>query len=209
MTELTCPAEGCDIEKEPGALKKHIYAKADEEHSDSEALIGEVEDLLAKETGATSSETEGQQQEEEQDEGGEKADDAAASRDGSTRSTDDEQNQTDEDADSSTEQENDHPEDTPSDADMPTDDEYDRFTSGTSTEQTTPSDASSGGSTTDDGLELPGLPVDTWTLAMLAGLVLLLVLAWYWLRAGSDDGAEPIEIEDDQSDDNDDPTLIE
>ena len=211
MTQLTCPAEGCDAEKEPSALKKHIYAKADPAHDDSEALIGEVEDLLANDTGATSSKTEERQQEDEQDEGGEKADNAAVSGDGSTRSTDDERNQDDEDADSSTEQENDHPEDTPSDADMPTDDEYDRFTSGTTTEQTTPSDASSGGTSTDDddGMELPGLPVDTWTLAMLAGLVLLLVMAWYWLRAGSDDGAEPIEIEDDQSDDSDETTLIE
>jgi hypothetical protein len=205
--EITCPAEGCDAEKEPSALKKHIYAKADPAHDDSEALIGEVEDLLANDTGATSSKTDQQQQEYKQDEGDEKAEESAASRSGSDRSTTDEQNQDDEDADSSTEQENDHPEDTPSDADMPTDDEYDRFTSGTTTEQTTPSDASSGGTTTDDGSELSGLPVDTWTLAMLAGLVLLLGLAWYWLRSG-DDSAEPIDIEDD-SDDPDETTLIE
>ena len=208
MTQLTCPAEGCDAEKEPSALKKHIYAKADPAHEDSEALIEGVEDLLANDTGAMSSKTEERQQEDEQDEGGEKAEESAASRSGSDRSTTDEQNQDDEDADSSTEQENDHPEDTPSDADMPTDDEYDRFTSGTTTEQTTPSDASSGGtSTDDDSPELPGLPVDTWTLAMLAGLVLLLGLAWFWLRSGTDDSAEPIEIEDD-SDDPDETTLI-
>lgn len=199
MTDYNCPAEGCDYTaEETSSVKGHINGMSDPSHGDKEALRAAVEEQTDEET----TETEGQQADDDHPNdpaqgGGEGG--------GSGGSSDDDPEQASQGAENPEEGDTDHPDD----PDMPTDDEYDRFTSGTTTEQTTPSDASSGGiSTDDDSAELPGLPVDTWTLAMLAGLVLLLGLAWFWLRSGTDDSAEQIEIEDD-SDDPDETTLID
>jgi len=204
MTVLTCPAEGCGTSKEPAALKKHIYAKADDAHEENEQLIEQVDHLLSQESDGssskTSTETEGEQQDDEQEKQEEKAAESAASRGAREDQAEDEQNQEEEQVESSTEGEIEQEESSGSSTGMPTQEEYERMTGGSSSESSTVNHSKE-----DDDQErisdlpTPSLPVDTFTLAMVAGLVLLTLLAWMWLRSG--DGQQPVEQVDVDVDD--------
>ena len=200
MTDYTCPAEGCDYTAETtGSVVSHIHAKSGPEHENKAALRAAFDEQTEESTPESGS-TEGQQGDDDQPEG---TPEAASEEGAGGGSSDDDPKQDEEAAESSDEPANDHPESSP----MPSDEEYDRLKSAASNpsdgDDNTASDMEEGGGA------LPTLPVDPMTAAMLVGLFLMLVLAWYWVRSDGSDTVATENIEDEQADSEDEVSLVQ
>jgi hypothetical protein len=205
MTDYTCPAEGCDYTAETtGSVVSHIHAKSGPEHEDKAALRAAF-DKQTEESTSGSGSTEGQQGNDNEPE----ATPEAASEGGAGGgSADDDPEQDEQAADSGQEPANDHPESSP----MPSDEEYDRLKSAASSQTTTPDeDTDTDPAPTDEegGMGLPSLPVDPMTGAMLVGLFLMVVLAWYWVQSDGTDTVATENIEDEQPDGEDEVSLVQ
>lgn len=182
-----CPAEGCDYSAdEVASVKSHIHAKSGPEHEDKGALKRVLEEESTDEQGGEQGESAPGQGDDEQGESTPEGGAQGGAERGASGSSDSESTeQGSEQGEAAENSGSNHPGEGAESGAMPTDDEYDRLKSGSTTEQTAPSEGTSDGS----GGGLPGLQVDPWTAGLLVGLVLLLGLAYLWLRSGDSSAA--------------------
>lgn len=171
MTEVTCPAEGCDYTREVDSVLGHINAKSDEAHRDKQALREAVEALVADDGPNDQEddhpETEGEQAD---DDPPETTPDEGGDGGGSTTMTDEDEvndqwNSSDEGTETEGQQADDDGGDDPA--------------------KTTPSAAADGGGA---GGGLP-VPIDPTTLML--GVALLAVGVLVWQYAGTSGGDHP------------------
>ncbi|NLV09348.1 hypothetical protein GOC74_05315 [Halomicrobium mukohataei] len=186
MTGPECPAEGCDYnedgEKSKKSVRRHINAKADDAHEDTEALRA----ALMEQTSTA-------------DEGDEGDDDPPGTG-GAAATEDDEQGEPAvEDAESGTEAGNEYPEEGD---DMDQSDEYEQQLQQQGAESSGESTDGSGTDGQDDRAQSDASSGSSGRsgLAILGGTIALLVAFLVATSGDSDNEDEPVEVESEVSD---------